>query len=148
MKAIRINEFVKVSPFTPIQVHWLTRKNYDSIQISSTPQPIPRDGEVLIKIAAAGVNYVDLLYVIPPHSPSLCNLLQETPRPPQNSQAPSPVASTKTTALSSNRPSRSASNSLAPSSPLHRHPHSNPEIAYSAALWGATRQISASPLPH
>ncbi|KAF8852826.1 zeta-crystallin [Acephala macrosclerotiorum] len=36
--------------------------NYDDIKISEVPQPRARDGEVLVKIDAAGVNFVDLLY--------------------------------------------------------------------------------------
>ncbi len=38
-------------------------QNYDEIEISEVRQPCPREGEVLVKIAAVGVNFVDLLYV-------------------------------------------------------------------------------------
>lgn len=37
-------------------------QNYEDIKISEV-QLRQRDGEVLVKIAAAGVNFVDLLYV-------------------------------------------------------------------------------------
>ncbi|KAE8449486.1 hypothetical protein EG329_008094 [Mollisiaceae sp. DMI_Dod_QoI] len=47
MKAILINKFIR---------------NYDEIEISEVRQPCPREGEVLVKIAAVGVNFVDLLY--------------------------------------------------------------------------------------
>ncbi|CZR56041.1 related to quinone reductase [Phialocephala subalpina] len=47
MKAILIDKFVQ---------------KYDDIQISEVSQPRAREGEVLVKIEAAGVNFVDLLY--------------------------------------------------------------------------------------
>ncbi|KAG9236455.1 quinone oxidoreductase [Amylocarpus encephaloides] len=47
MKAIRIDRFIN---------------SYDEIKISNVPKPQPQDGEVLVQIAAAGVNFVDLLY--------------------------------------------------------------------------------------
>ncbi|RDW73294.1 hypothetical protein BP6252_07201 [Coleophoma cylindrospora] len=47
MKAVCISEFVK---------------NYDEIKVSDVPRPQPKEDEVLVRIAAAGVNFVDLLY--------------------------------------------------------------------------------------
>ncbi|KAG4427847.1 hypothetical protein IFR05_016672, partial [Cadophora sp. M221] len=47
MKAIRIDKFVE---------------KIDDIEISEVPNPEPKDGEVLVQIEAAGVNFVDLLY--------------------------------------------------------------------------------------
>ncbi|KAH8594736.1 zeta-crystallin [Bisporella sp. PMI_857] len=45
MKAICIREF-----------------DYSEIEVSEVPDPSPKNGEVKVQIAAAGVNYVDLLY--------------------------------------------------------------------------------------
>jgi len=47
MKAVLIKEFVK---------------NYDEIQVSEVANPQLKDGEVIVQIAAAGLNFVDLLY--------------------------------------------------------------------------------------
>ncbi|KAL5327682.1 hypothetical protein ACEPPN_005384 [Leptodophora sp. 'Broadleaf-Isolate-01'] len=47
MKAIRIDKFVD---------------KIEDIRISEIPVPEPKDGEVLVQIEAAGVNFVDLLY--------------------------------------------------------------------------------------
>jgi len=38
--------------------------NYDDLAIRKVPKPRPKEGEVIVQIAAAGVNFVDLLYVI------------------------------------------------------------------------------------
>lgn len=38
-------------------------QNYDEIRVSEVPNPIQRDGEVLVRVKAAGLNFVDLLYV-------------------------------------------------------------------------------------
>lgn len=35
----------------------------DEIQVSDIPRPQPKPTEVLIKVVAAGVNFVDTLYV-------------------------------------------------------------------------------------
>ncbi|KAH8752658.1 quinone oxidoreductase [Hyaloscypha sp. PMI_1271] len=47
MKAIRIEEFVK---------------DLDEIKVSEVPNPQAREGEVIVQIVAAGVNFVDILY--------------------------------------------------------------------------------------
>lgn len=36
---------------------------FNEIQVSSVPRPQPKSTEVLIKVIAAGVNFVDTLYV-------------------------------------------------------------------------------------
>ena len=46
----------------------------DVLQIAEVPDPVPADGEVLVKVAASGVNRADLLqrqglYPPPPGSP-------------------------------------------------------------------------------
>lgn len=38
-------------------------QNYDEICVSEVPEPIQKDGEVLVRVEAAGLNFVDLLYV-------------------------------------------------------------------------------------
>ncbi len=38
-------------------------KNYDEIEVSEVPEHERKEGEVIIQIAAAGINFVDLLYV-------------------------------------------------------------------------------------
>lgn len=38
-------------------------KRIEDVVVSNVPEPVVLDGEVLIDIAAAGVNFVDLLYV-------------------------------------------------------------------------------------
>ncbi|KAH8816496.1 quinone oxidoreductase [Xylogone sp. PMI_703] len=48
MKAIHIDKFVE---------------NYDAITVSEVEPPQPSNGKVVVKVAAAGVNFVDLLYV-------------------------------------------------------------------------------------
>lgn len=65
MKAIVIDKFVKVSTLKfSLKVQFIDQfQDYDEIKVSEVPQPRPREGEVLVKIAAAGVNFVDLLYV-------------------------------------------------------------------------------------
>ncbi|KAG0645456.1 NADPH:quinone reductase [Hyphodiscus hymeniophilus] len=47
MRAVRIEKFVK---------------DYDEIEVSEIPKPQTKDGDVLVQVAAAGVNFVDLLY--------------------------------------------------------------------------------------
>ncbi|KAG9243647.1 zeta-crystallin [Calycina marina] len=47
MKAICIDRFVE---------------NYNDIKVTEVTRPNPKNGEILIQIAAAGVNFVDLLY--------------------------------------------------------------------------------------
>jgi len=37
--------------------------NYDDLAIRKIPKPRPKEGEVIVQIVAAGVNFVDLLYV-------------------------------------------------------------------------------------
>lgn len=48
MKAIVVKEFYE---------------SLDQLHVSATPPPIPRPDEILIKVVAAGVNFVDTLYV-------------------------------------------------------------------------------------
>lgn len=48
MKAIVINEF---------------RERLDEISVTDLPLPQPKSDELLIKVIAAGVNFVDILYV-------------------------------------------------------------------------------------
>jgi len=65
MKAIYIDKFVEVIISRVILWNILLKysQNYDQIQVVEVSKPILKDGEVLVKVAAAGVNYVDLLYV-------------------------------------------------------------------------------------
>lgn len=48
----------------------MTAQRVEEVRISEIPSPIPKDDEVLVEIAASGVNFVDLLYVSPFHSVS------------------------------------------------------------------------------
>lgn len=48
MKAVIIPEFYQ---------------SLDQVHVSKIPQPIPEDDELLIRVEAAGVNFVDTLYV-------------------------------------------------------------------------------------
>lgn len=41
----------------------IEHKGIDDIKVSSIPIPIPAEDEVLVKIEAAGVNFIDQLYV-------------------------------------------------------------------------------------
>jgi hypothetical protein len=64
MKTIVINDFVKVGHFFFLKyLNAYNTQNYNEIKVSEAPQPQPKNGEVLVKVAAAGVNFVDLLYV-------------------------------------------------------------------------------------
>ncbi|KAI0121175.1 zeta-crystallin [Xylariales sp. AK1849] len=47
MKAVVIDRFVR---------------DFDEIHVSSVPMPVPKDDEILVKVIAAGVNFVDTLY--------------------------------------------------------------------------------------
>jgi hypothetical protein len=38
-------------------------QDLDDIKVTEVPQPHAKDGEVIVQIAAAGVNFVDILYV-------------------------------------------------------------------------------------
>ena len=48
MKSIVINDFCE---------------SLGQIRVSDVPSPQPKSDEILIKVAAAGVNFVDILYV-------------------------------------------------------------------------------------
>jgi NADPH:quinone reductase len=48
MKAVAVKEF---------------HQNLSQVHISAVPQPVPQPDEILIKVIAAGVNFVDTLYV-------------------------------------------------------------------------------------
>lgn len=75
MKAVVINKFVQVSSclifisaFVRVSLgtprpdsHYL--QSYDDVRVSEVPTPVPKDDEVLIQVKAAGVNFVDTLYV-------------------------------------------------------------------------------------
>ena len=65
MKAILIDQFVDVSPSPADQDVKLTivSQKIEDVKISEVPNPEVKDGEVLVRIEAAGVNFVDLLYV-------------------------------------------------------------------------------------
>ena len=66
MKAIRIEKFVKVSLHENYSVNLQqidSKKEYHEIEISEVDKPQVKDREVLVQVAAAGVNFVDLLYV-------------------------------------------------------------------------------------
>lgn len=66
MKAIRIEKFVKVSLHKNYSVNLQqidSKKEYHEIEISEVDKPQVKDREVLVQVAAAGVNFVDLLYV-------------------------------------------------------------------------------------
>ena len=65
MKPILIDKFVKVSLEEIVKASSLTNymQRFDEIKVSEVPKPQPKEGEVLVKIAAAGVNFVDLFYV-------------------------------------------------------------------------------------
>lgn len=52
MKAIVVHEFCG---------------SLDDIRVSDVPRPQPRTGEILIRVVAAGVNFVDILYVRAAH---------------------------------------------------------------------------------
>jgi len=39
------------------------QKDYDELQVTEVPKPRVKEGEVLVKVEAAGVNFADLLYV-------------------------------------------------------------------------------------
>ena len=49
MKSIVVHEFYKT---------------LDEVHVSDVPVPTPKDDELLIKVIAAGVNFVDTLYVL------------------------------------------------------------------------------------
>ena len=40
-------------------------KEYHELEVSEVPKPQVKDEEILVRVAAAGVNFVDLLYVGP-----------------------------------------------------------------------------------
>jgi len=64
MKAVIIDQFVKVCTRTrrkPTETD--LDQDYDDIRVSNIPEPIQKDGEVLVRVEAAGLNFVDLLYV-------------------------------------------------------------------------------------
>lgn len=75
MKAVVINKFVQVSSWFifvsyPVGVvpnismsnnRYL--QSYSDVQVSEVPTPVPKDDEILIQVKAAGVNFVDTLYV-------------------------------------------------------------------------------------
>ena len=66
MRAILIDRFVNVSlPRVLLMNDQLNAaQDYDEIKISEVvPKPQAKDGEVIVKVHAAGVNFVDLLYV-------------------------------------------------------------------------------------
>jgi NADPH:quinone reductase-like Zn-dependent oxidoreductase len=65
MKAIRINQFVKVSLHEIVQCNSAVdlTKEYHDIEVSEVPKPQVKDEEILVRVAAAGVNFVDSLYV-------------------------------------------------------------------------------------
>jgi hypothetical protein len=69
MKAIRINKFVKVSPKLDLSSNSENgqladfSQDYDEIRVSEVTKPQPKEGEVVVRVIAAGVNFVDLLYV-------------------------------------------------------------------------------------
>lgn len=52
MKAVRIEQFGELQ----------------QLRVSTIPRPIPAHNEVLIRVMAAGVNYVDALYVLSPNN--------------------------------------------------------------------------------
>lgn len=65
MKAVVITEFVDVSETNTelLVVSILTKlQTLDNVIVSDIPSPEPQDG-FLIKVHAAGVNFVDTLYV-------------------------------------------------------------------------------------
>jgi hypothetical protein len=67
MKAIYIKSFVEVGhlKFKKLTLNQLLTwsQNYDEIKVSEVARPQPKDGDVLVQIAASDVNFVDLLYV-------------------------------------------------------------------------------------
>jgi len=69
MKAVVINRFVEVSTAvvaTYPASRYLTQtsmQSYNEINVSRVPTPRPRKDEILVQVKAAGVNFVDTLYV-------------------------------------------------------------------------------------
>lgn len=108
MKAIVINEF---------------HNSLDLIHVSDVAKPTPKADELLIQVKAAGVNFVDTLYVrFPSQVFSLSESLILVRR--------RPVASTRTIVLSSSHPSPWVSSSPAPLYQHPLHPHFNRATPY------------------
>lgn len=64
MKAVIIDQFVKVSVETQKKLTETDlNQNYDEIRVSEVSEPTQKDNEVLVRVEAAGLNFVDLLYV-------------------------------------------------------------------------------------
>jgi hypothetical protein len=65
MKGILIDQFVTVrlGDDSEVREQLIHSQKYDEIKISEVTKPRAKEGEVVAQIAAAGVNFVDLLYV-------------------------------------------------------------------------------------
>lgn len=65
MKAICIDKFVEVNAIWNTTLFKINAnlQNYNEVKVTEVSKPQRRDGEVLVQIVAAGVNFVDLLYV-------------------------------------------------------------------------------------
>jgi len=65
MKGILIDQFVTVrlDDESEVRQQLIRSQNYEEIKISEVTKPRAKEGEVVVQIAAAGVNFVDLLYV-------------------------------------------------------------------------------------
>lgn len=63
MKAVIIDRFIKVRDTRRKAPQTDLNQSYDEIRVSEVPEPIQSNGEVLVRVEAAGLNFVDLLYV-------------------------------------------------------------------------------------
>jgi hypothetical protein len=64
MKAVLIDKFVQVRPISPVVIGDADCSQvYDQLAVADVADPVRKEDELLINIEAAGVNFVDLLYV-------------------------------------------------------------------------------------
>lgn len=70
MKSVVIDKFVTVGlhycslPSIRGRCNLLKQsQNYDEVHVSEVAAPTPKDDEILVQVKAAGVNFVDTLYV-------------------------------------------------------------------------------------
>jgi Zn-dependent alcohol dehydrogenase len=63
---------------THTAVSWGSAGGLDKLELQTIPVPTPADGQVLIKVYAAGVNFSDTLYV-PTARPTTALIAQQLP---------------------------------------------------------------------